>query len=496
MKNIITDSKINEIMGRTWRELGIKRFTVRLAESWSYCTRYFLVFFDIKFPDTLFLIKNQFGYYYLDEDKLQPYFRSVLRKIEEFGFREFYLSKSLPIFKNFLSFCKSTAIHKLSTCDINDLSSLFKKFLEQEDQLTCCSWLIFSTDNFFSDELSRRLKLRLRQIGKESNFVDCQKVILAPDKKSAIFLQRLALLELASKIKRQKILNKALTIALQNIAKRFNYFSILNFDEKPLTIAHFRNELNAILQNAQIDPDSEIKRIKINAKPYKKVMINLKPDVKLKNLIDACHAIAYYRDYRNDVRREGYLYARDLYQEIAKRLKVTLSDLLFFTRAEILNCLQERAAGPSRAIIEKRKKFFAVSFFDGRLYHIFDYQKLQKLYDWLWSDINTKELRGISTYPGKAIGIVKVVIDAQKEGKKIKTGNILVTDLTNLDFMPLLSKCAAIVTNAGGLLCHTAIISRELKKPCIVGTQHATKVFKDGDWVEVDAERGIVKKIH
>ena len=53
----------------------------------------------------------------------------------------------------------------------------------------------------------------------------------------------------------------------------------------------------------------------------------------------------------------------------------------------------------------------------------------------------------------------------------------------------------AIITDAGGITSHAAIVSRELKTPCIIGTKIATKVLKDGDLVEVDANKGIVKKI-
>jgi len=59
--------------------------------------------------------------------------------------------------------------------------------------------------------------------------------------------------------------------------------------------------------------------------------------------------------------------------------------------------------------------------------------------------------------------------------------------------MPAIKKASAIVTNVGGITCHAAIVSRELKIPCIIGTKIATKVLKDGDLVEVDAQKGIVK---
>ena len=56
-----------------------------------------------------------------------------------------------------------------------------------------------------------------------------------------------------------------------------------------------------------------------------------------------------------------------------------------------------------------------------------------------------------------------------------------------------MEKASAFVTDEGGMLCHAAIIAREMNKPCIVGTKSATKILKDGDLVEVDANAGIVK---
>lgn len=72
-------------------------------------------------------------------------------------------------------------------------------------------------------------------------------------------------------------------------------------------------------------------------------------------------------------------------------------------------------------------------------------------------------------------------------------GEILVTGMTRPEYVPLMKKAAAIVTDEGGITCHAAIVSRELKKPCIIGTKIATQVLNDGDLVEVDAERGVVR---
>jgi len=67
--------------------------------------------------------------------------------------------------------------------------------------------------------------------------------------------------------------------------------------------------------------------------------------------------------------------------------------------------------------------------------------------------------------------------------------------MTNPNMMPLIRKAKAIITDEGGITCHAAIISRELNIPCIIGTKIATKVLKDGDRVEVDADKGIVRKL-
>ena len=67
--------------------------------------------------------------------------------------------------------------------------------------------------------------------------------------------------------------------------------------------------------------------------------------------------------------------------------------------------------------------------------------------------------------------------------------------MTEPSYLPIMKKAAAFITNEGGVLCHAAIVARELQKPCIIGTKIATHVFKDGDLVEVDADSGIIKKI-
>jgi phosphoenolpyruvate synthase/pyruvate phosphate dikinase len=95
--------------------------------------------------------------------------------------------------------------------------------------------------------------------------------------------------------------------------------------------------------------------------------------------------------------------------------------------------------------------------------------------------------------PGKVSGRVRIVRDLAHDLSFFSNGNILVTGMTRPEFVPLMKRSLAIITDEGGITCHAAIIAREMKKPCIIGTKIATQVLKDGDLVEVDANNGVVK---
>lgn len=120
----------------------------------------------------------------------------------------------------------------------------------------------------------------------------------------------------------------------------------------------------------------------------------------------------------------------------------------------------------------------------------------------LWLEINppikldeTKEIKGMVAYGGKVRGIVRVIMDPHNPGE-FNAGDILVTGMTRPDFLSLMKQASAFVTDEGGITCHAAIVSRELKRPCLVGTKIATQILHDGDEVEVDADQGVVTIIN
>lgn len=108
------------------------------------------------------------------------------------------------------------------------------------------------------------------------------------------------------------------------------------------------------------------------------------------------------------------------------------------------------------------------------------------------ADTNTSVIHGTVGNRGKARGKVSIILNVD-DFHKMAPGNVLVTTMTTPDYVILMQQAAAIVTDIGGMLCHAAIMSRELGKPCIIGTKVATQVLRDGDEIEVDADKGIVR---
>jgi len=101
------------------------------------------------------------------------------------------------------------------------------------------------------------------------------------------------------------------------------------------------------------------------------------------------------------------------------------------------------------------------------------------------------EVTGTIASKGCYRGNVSIVMN-NTDFKKVQKGDVVVASMTRPDFAPILHLAGAIVTNEGGVTCHAAIISREMKIPCIISTTNATVLLHDGDVVEVDADEGIV----
>lgn len=103
-------------------------------------------------------------------------------------------------------------------------------------------------------------------------------------------------------------------------------------------------------------------------------------------------------------------------------------------------------------------------------------------------------LVGQSAYPGLVRGIVRIVLTSE-DGDALLKCEVLVSDMTTPELTTACSRAAAIVTDRGGILCHAALVAREMQVPTVLGTEYATRILRTGDLVEVDAHRGLVRKI-
>jgi pyruvate, water dikinase len=107
------------------------------------------------------------------------------------------------------------------------------------------------------------------------------------------------------------------------------------------------------------------------------------------------------------------------------------------------------------------------------------------------SSVGPALVRGLGAAPGLASGEARLLTDPHA-AEGFRQGNVLVAHMTTPDWVPLMRRAAAIVTDSGGMTCHAAIVSRELSIPCIVGTGEATAKLRDGEPITVDATHGIV----
>ena len=166
---------------------------------------------------------------------------------------------------------------------------------------------------------------------------------------------------------------------------------------------------------------------------------------------------------------------------------ITLQELLAGSVQELPMRIKARHELKQRFVYQKTDKTEAVSWVSDPLPLIADLENID-----LGSSRNMKQLKGQVAFKGKVKGIARVILTDNTKDVRFDKGDILVSIHSSPTLMPLLLRCAAIVTDEGGISCHAAIVSRELKKPCVMSTKIATSTIKDGDLIEVDAEQGIV----
>ncbi len=248
-------------------------------------------------------------------------------------------------------------------------------------------------------------------------------------------------------------------------------------------------------------PEAELKKLDTFRKENEIKRRTLIRSLKLKNrrefmqFVDLAQEFSFLRTWRSDnIYRSGYL-LKDLFCEVARRAGFSEDYLAYLTYDELL--IMARSGRPSISMNEvlKRLEFFALWHHRG-YYHVLSGRNWKKLLEpiFLEKQKRVNQITGTPAHKGIATGKARLIM-TPNDLVKMRRGEILITVMTFPHFISAMEKAKAFVTDEGGILCHAAIVSREMKKPCVIGTKNATQIFKDGDYLEVDANRGIVKKI-
>lgn len=401
---------------------------------------------------------------------------NFLKKIMELSYRDY--KQALPLWKQI----GRLSVKQLSN---NELATWLEKYIASAHTLISLALVPL----YAEEELTAQIHALVSQRLSEAEAGMAMQVLFTPLKEGAVGEEYHSLLTIAT------LRPSQVTSALVHHRNRFawlsnqlytNTFHSLKYFERRLHVARQKNP-RALLIHYQNER-------RTHAKHLQQWLKRLKPNPAMRGMIESLNEAIYYRSWRTErIYQSGFIIGPFLVA-VAKRLNISVRDLLFCLPREVLVWLRIGKRVPPSVIAVRQAGFVYVptrreKILTGVAMKPWEKQVVDK-------KVHRKEttLHGQVAFSGTAYGVVCVVRSVQ-DLAKVKPGAILVTQSTTPLYVPVLHKVKAIVTEEGGVLSHASVISRELKIPCIIGTQIATQVFKDGDKVEVDAEKGIVRKL-
>ena len=275
-------------------------------------------------------------------------------------------------------------------------------------------------------------------------------------------------------------------------------------DDVSFSKEEYLERLNNLLTK---DIDMEINRIvqvrKDDQAKYKQLLETYKLSKELKKYVEAVRNFIFLRTYTTEASDSLFYVGRhSLIMEAAKRLNLSLEDIVLLSSDEISVLLRSRVNDDVQNLISERKKGYAIVWLKGKSYTLFGTRaiKLQKLVaskfkgEAFVASSKPKVIKGTPASLGYVKGRVKV-LQSYLEVDKVNEGDILVASMTTPDYVMAMEKASGFITDEGGITCHAAIVAREFGVPCVIGTGNATAILKDGDLIEMDAEKGIVRII-
>ncbi|MFA6050779.1 MAG: PEP-utilizing enzyme [Candidatus Paceibacterota bacterium] len=222
----------------------------------------------------------------------------------------------------------------------------------------------------------------------------------------------------------------------------------------------------------------EIERKRLNDLPLEEEFKHPHIPKELTEVSKIAQELVYYRTLRTDVLYELLYLSRPILREVAEHYSLSFEELRDYSAQDLISGKLERYELDDVTVISYGENHALVR---GP---VVDDKQIENVF----------EFRGSAAFKGVVRGVAKVAMSAS-DTDKVKEGDILIAPTTAPSYIMAMKRAAAFITDEGGITSHASIVAREMRKPCIIGTKIATKVLKDGDLVEVDADKGIVRKI-
>lgn len=421
-------------------------------------------------------------------DRLQRWL--VRRLLRTPGLMSRQVERSRRYGKHWLDWCRRSLpperLHRASTADLARLYRQYQRHYEHYSLVNVFYW-VFAGDRLI-EELDRRLRRFI-----PDRFVRQEAVIhlTTPDVPSFLQAEERAMLRLA--LPSTRLTRHQLILALANHSKRFGWIPWDYVGPTYWTAEVIRRRLALLTRRGRIE--KQLTAIRHHIQNVRRIRQTTERRWKLplaiRQLAAATRAQAVLQDDKKAVTTETHYFLHLLQREVGRRLRVQWLRLYFASFDEIVRALN----GGSLPDLAKRSRHGIIFMERGQLHPVVG-STAERWFRRMWKKFESSgsTIHGTVASPGMAKGSVKIVL-VPKDVAKVRDGDILVTQMTTPEYVPAMKRAAAFVTDEGGITSHAAIVSRELNIPCIIGTKAATKVFKDGDRVEVDATKGIVRKV-
>lgn len=369
--------------------------------------------------------------------------------------------------KEFIKYCKET-VDKIPAFSNNQLVHFYYEFIQQYFWYYGWGCLTFLYEHIMSERLSHSLALRTKRA------TEIISGLIKTNYKSFMVESEELLLQIKNS-KSPTARNKLIEIYADN------YFSIdTSYGHSPIM------DEKRILDKAKKVKIHKAKRNEMG-KGFSSgsAKINLLQDEKI--IIEILKLTELVRDKRKHIAMSGTYVLFRFLDETVKRsgIKLKIAERAFWF--EFPDLIQN-----TKKIEEKLAKRKVASIVLDNSDLIYSEEIIVEDKNSVSKDV--KEIKGTAASKGIYKGIVKLIL-SRKDFNKLKKGDILAAEMTRPDFLPIMKLAGAIITDEGGLTCHAAIVSREMEIPCIVGVKNATRILKDGDLVEVDADKGVIKII-